>query len=94
MGLRMTGKVGPGDGVKTSRLIVSRVVLPRSIEVRYWFYICGIGRLSWLAPECAAVCVRASYGPGPRLSLWASRGVRNVGLGESIRQANTSFSRF
>ena len=31
----MTSKVGPGDGVKTSRLIVSRVILPWPIEFRY-----------------------------------------------------------
>ena len=30
------------------------------------------------------MCVRASYGPGPRLSLWAGRGVRNEFWGESI----------
>ena len=73
----MTGKVGPGDGVKTSRLTGSCVGLPRPVEFRYYLYISGIGRPSWLAPEGVAVCVRTSYGPGPRLSLWGRPGVRN-----------------
>ena len=30
-----TGKAGPGGDVKTSRLMVSCVVLPRPIEFRY-----------------------------------------------------------
>ena len=33
VGLGMTGKVWPGGGVKTSRLIVSCIVLPQPIEV-------------------------------------------------------------
>ena len=73
MGLAMTGKVGPGGGVKTSRLIVSSIVLPRAIESHYHPRISGIGRPSYLAPQGAAVCARPSYGPGPRLSLWAGR---------------------
>ena len=36
VGLGMTGKVGPGGGVKTSRLIVSFVILPRDVEFRYF----------------------------------------------------------
>ena len=35
VGLEMTGKVGPGAGVKTSRLIVPCVALPQYIEFRY-----------------------------------------------------------
>ena len=35
--------------------------------------------------------MRASYGPGPRLSLWAGWGVRNECWGESISQETTSF---
>ena len=37
------------------------------------------------------MCVWASYGPGPRLSPWASRGVRNVRLGKSISRETMSF---
>ena len=55
--LCVTGKVGPGGGVKTSRLIVSCILFPRFIELRYLLYIFGIGRPSWQAPEGAAVCV-------------------------------------
>ena len=35
VGLGMTGEVGPGGGEKTSRLMVSCLVLPRPIEFPY-----------------------------------------------------------
>ena len=37
------------------------------------------------------MCERASYGPGPMLSLWAGRGVRNECWGEPISGETTSF---
>ena len=46
VGLGMTGKVGPGCGVKTSRLTVSCVTLLRPVECRYWLCNSGIGRPS------------------------------------------------
>ena len=44
VGLGMTGKVGPGGDEKTSRLIVSCVVLPWPIECQYYLCISGIER--------------------------------------------------
>ena len=37
------------------------------------------------------MCVRASYGPGPRLSPSAGRGARNALLIRSISRKTTSF---
>ena len=46
VGLAMTGKVGPGGGVETSRLSVSCVFLPRASAVCYWLCMSGIVRPS------------------------------------------------
>ena len=43
MGRGMTGKVGPGGGVKMLRITVSHVVLPRPVERRISFAVPVMG---------------------------------------------------
>ena len=91
VGLGITGKPGPGGGAKTSRLIVISVVWLRSIAFHYYLRICSTGRPSWLAPERAAVCVWASYGPGTGCPLALACSMGNARLVESISRENMSF---
>ena len=76
------------EDVEINSFVCRFAVIPCSC---YWLYIFGVGRPSWLAPEGAAVCARASYGPGAGLSPRATRGVRNARLGGSIIRETMSF---